>query len=154
MTMPKNSYSWHWKKLADLEVVILYRIMALRSEVFVVEQDCVYQDLDGLDEAAYHCFAIDSNDQPVAYSRVLPAGLAYSELAIGRVVTSASVRGSGLGHELLQRTLQHCEHTWGHQAIKLSAQEHLQGYYQRWGFNTISEVYLEDGIPHVAMLRK
>lgn len=147
-----TAFSWHWKFFESLDVSTLYSLLALRSEVFVVEQTCVYQDLDGLDKQAFHFYALNEQALPVAYCRVIPAGLHYSEIAIGRVVTDPSVRGIGLGHEMMQRTLEAIEKQWGPAPIRISAQEHLQGYYHHWGFEKLGEMYLEDGIPHVEML--
>jgi ElaA protein len=140
--------TWHDARFDGLAAAKLYAILALRSRVFVVEQRCAYDDIDGLDLAAHHLWAEDGGEV-VAYLRLLPAGLKYDELAIGRVVVAAEHRARGLGHELMRRALVLA----GAVAIKLSAQAHLEPFYAVYGFTRISDVYEDDGIPHVDMLR-
>jgi ElaA protein len=142
------SLTWHDASFARLPAATLYNILGLRSRVFVVEQRCVYNDIDGLDPAAHHLWAEDRG-QIVACLRLMPAGLKYAELGIGRVVVAATHRASGLGHELMRRALELA----GAVAIKLSAQAHLERFYSEHGFTRVSEVYEDDGIPHVDMLR-
>lgn len=129
-------------------------LVALRIAVFVVEQDCPYQDLDGLDMGAEHLIALDENGVLVATLRILAPGIVYYEHAIGRVVVSVSGRGTGLGHQIMKAAIAHIGGDQGiTEAIKLSAQEHLKGYYAAHGFKQCGEGYLEDGIPHIPMLR-
>ena len=147
---------WITKSFTELTTTELYQLLQLRAEVFVVEQTCYYQDLDGKDchPGALHLLGYE-DEQLVAYLRVLPEGVSYQgHLSIGRVVTHESIRGSGGGHRLLRRGVAECQAMAAHLPIKLSAQEHLQGYYGGQGFVTVSDVYLEDGINHVAMVRQ
>lgn len=143
---------WQWKSFAALSAPELYQILALRSEVFVVEQNCVYLDPDGLDQVAWHLWAHEAG-QVRAYLRVLPPGVKFAEVSLGRVISHASVRGSGLGQALLARGLQQIEQQYGQVAVRISAQLYLQRFYQGFGFQVCGEAYDEDGIPHVEMLR-
>ncbi|MEQ1744122.1 MAG: GNAT family N-acetyltransferase [Saprospiraceae bacterium] len=131
----------------------LYEIMALRQEVFVVEQNCPYLDADGRDQASWHLMARDESGKIVAYTRLLPKGLAYPDyVSIGRVVSSPAARGTGAGRETMRRSIQMCQHLFGLQPIKIGAQSYLLVFYQSLGFESTGENYLEDGIPHTKML--
>lgn len=132
----------------------MYRILALRSEVFVVEQNCAYQDLDGRDEHSFWVWAEDENGKVHAAARLLPAGISYSEISIGRVCTSMESRRSGLGKLLMEECIKQCERIWGRQAITISAQQYLLKFYNELGFVEEGEMYLEDDIPHLKMKRK
>lgn len=144
---------WVLKKFEDLSTYELYEIIQLRLEVFVVEQDCVYQDCDGKkDYESHHLLGIESN-KIEAYLRVVPPGISYKEVAIGRVITSQNVRGKGIGYELMKEGIVAVENIYGKVPIRISAQEHLKNYYGSVGFEQVSESYLEDGIPHIEMLR-
>ena len=145
--------NWTIKKFDELTLEELYAMLQLRNEVFIVEQNCVYIDIDGKDQPAWHLMAIE-NDKIVAYTRILPPGLSYSDPAIGRVVTSSSKRRSGLGRELMKRSIEACEKLFGKISISLSAQVYLQSFYESLGFIVAGEEYLEDGIPHIKMSRK
>lgn len=136
------------KSFADLSVQELYAILRLRSEVFVVEQNCVYQDLDGYDPDCLHVM-LNYNDQLAAYCRLVPPGLKYPEWSIGRVITAPSARGLGLGHTLLQAAMERI----GAQPIRISAQSHLDKFYAGHGFAAVGTPYMEDNIPHIEMLR-
>ena len=143
------------KSFNQLTIDELYELLQLRSEVFVVEQTCYYQDLDDRDRhpGALHLLGYH-NDRLGGYLRILPKGVSYPEhQSIGRVVTSDAVRGQGAGHQLLHQGVALCLSQNSELPIKISAQEHLQGYYGSQGFVTVSEVYQEDGINHVAMVR-
>ena len=144
----------HWilKKFEELTPYQLYAILQLRSEVFVVEQACVYQDVDNKDQDAYHLMGFADN-KLVAYTRLLPAGVSYKEVSIGRVVTSPSVRGTGAGRELMKQSIYNCYNLFGQVPIKIGAQLYLKKFYESFGFRQISEVYLEDGIEHIYMLK-
>lgn len=135
----------------------LYRLLQLRAEVFVVEQNCAFQDVDGLDQQAVHLMGEVSGTTGaphlLAYSRLLPAGTAFSEASIGRVVTSPVARGSGLGHTLLRQSIDTLHRLWNLQPIRIGAQAHLQSYYRQCGFEPQGDLYLEDGIEHIEMLR-
>lgn len=134
----------------------LYAIMALRQEVFVVEQHCPYLDADGHDQLAHHLMGYDKEGRLATYVRILPSGVSYLNYAsIGRVVTASFARGQRLGRPLMQAAIDQLYQLYGTATpIKLSAQAHLQGYYGSLGFVPEGETYLEDGIPHVGMLRK
>ena len=142
--------SWTLKSFEDLKVDELYQIMALRSEVFVVEQNCVYQDLDGKDQKSWHLMG-SMEGSVVAYSRLLPQGISYSDASIGRVVTSPDKRRLGLGKTLMQESMASIEKLFNTKKIRISAQYYLLDFYQSLGFVAIGESYLEDGIPHQEM---
>lgn len=130
----------------------LYDIMALRQEVFVVEQNCPYLDADGKDLQSWHLMGRNEEGKLVAYTRLLPKGLAYEDyVSIGRVVTSPSARGTGVGKILMQRSIEMCRHLFGNQPIKIGAQSYLLKFYESFGFQSTGEEYLEDGIPHTKM---
>jgi ElaA protein len=139
---------WHERSFAQLTTRELYAIIELRERVFVVEQRCVYLDADGLDPIATHVWA-EKSGALVAYLRILPAGAKFPEASIGRVIVAASERGTGLGRELMQRGIAIADGP-----IQIGAQAHLQRFYSELGFAAISDVYDEDGIPHVAMIRR
>lgn len=144
---------WRLKRFHELTVDELYNILQLRSEVFIIEQNCVYQDVDGKDQAAWHLMGIDDS-QLIAYTRILPAGISYEDPSIGRVVTLPSKRRSGLGRELMHASIAECERLFGKTPITLSAQSYLIHFYESLGFSTVGDQYLEDGIPHIKMTRK
>lgn len=141
----------HVSAFADLTADKLYDLLALRTAVFVVEQNCVYQDLDGKDRAALHVWAEDERGV-AAYARVLPAGMQGETVAIGRVVTRD--RGCGLGRLVMQRAIREAEERLGADVIRLEAQCYARGFYERLGFAAISEPFMEDGIPHMLMERR
>jgi ElaA protein len=140
---------WHDRAFDDLTRDELYAILALRARVFVVEQSCAYQDVDGLDPQCRHLWATDDGEI-VAYLRLIPPGVAYDEAAIGRVIVAQRMRGSGLGRELMRRGLAAA----GAVPVRLGAQAHLEKFYTDLGFRRVSDVYDEDGIPHIEMLRE
>ena len=144
---------WEYKSFTDLSAAALYAIMQLRSEVFVVEQNCVYQDADNKDMVSYH-LAGWHNDVLVAYCRILPAGAAFDEPSIGRVVVSQTYRATGSGRELMQRAIAKTQEQFAQNKITIGAQLYLQKFYESLGFARISDTYLEDGIPHIEMQYK
>lgn len=136
-----------------LSVRQLYAIMALRQEVFVVEQNCPYLDADGKDPDAWHLMAHTPDGQLVAYTRLLPKGVAYPEyISIGRVVTSALARGTGSGRALMHKSIVMCRLLFGDGPIKIGAQSYLLDFYGSFGFESTGKEYLEDGIPHTEMI--
>ena len=136
----------------ELSLEQLYAIMRLRQEVFVVEQNCPYLDADGLDQKSLHLMRYQNKDL-VAYTRLVPKGISYEKYAsIGRVITTQAVRGKGFGKALMMASIQQLHLHFGVQPIKISAQSHLLRFYQECGFQSTGEEYLEDGIPHTAML--
>lgn len=146
---------WVCKHHSDLGKEQLYAILQLRAEVFVVEQKCVYQDVDGqdLEGDTCHLMAWDG-DRLVAYLRLLDPELQGGDVVIGRVIIAPQARGTGLGHELMAQALKQTEKHWPEMPIYLSAQAHLQGYYGRYGFVVAGEEFLEDDIPHIGMRRQ
>lgn len=144
---------WGFVPFSELSVSELYEVLALRSEVFVVEQTCAFQDMDGADQDAMHLLGRSSAGQLQAYARCLPAGLKFKEASIGRVLTCEALRGRGAGHALMQQAIAQLHEHWGSQAIRIGAQSRLQAFYQQLGFVPAGEPYIEDGILHIEMLR-
>lgn len=148
---------WKWKTFEALSVDELYEILKARQDVFGVEQNCVYQDADDLDRYSWHLFAQSTEDvTPVkveAYLRVVRPTYKYDEPSIGRVLTSALFRGKGTGKLLMEKGVALVEAEYPGRPIRISAQQYLQAFYSNFGFKTVSEPYLEDGIPHIEMLR-
>ncbi|MCB1558899.1 MAG: GNAT family N-acetyltransferase [Alphaproteobacteria bacterium] len=139
------------KKFYDLTHDELFDIYQARAEVFVVEQNCVYQDFDEYDKQAYHIM-ISDGDNLAAYARIIPAGLKYQEHAIGRVLTLSFARGKGVGRILMEACLD-CVKRIDNGDIRISAQSYLRKFYESYGFEVVGNEYLEDGIPHLEMLR-
>lgn len=140
------------RTFAELNPFELYAYLQLRSEVFVVEQNCVYQDLDNKDQASYHVFAAHL-DRLVACARIVPSGVVYPEISIGRVIVAPAYRHQQIGHQLMSYCISQIERRFGAQPIVLSAQAHLQEFYKIHNFAPIGDTYLEDGIPHIHMIR-
>jgi ElaA protein len=143
--------TWIYKNFDELTIRELYAILQLRSEVFVVEQHCVYQDIDNKDPKSFHLMAFDG-DVLVAYSRVLPPGLSFKETSIGRVITNANYRGKGIGITLIEKAITNAISTFASKEIKIGAQLYLKKFYEQFGFVQTSEMYLEDEIEHIDML--
>ena len=140
------------KNFQVLTLEELYKILALRAEVFVVEQNCPYQDVDGKDLQSIHVLGYIKNEL-VAYARVLEQGISYREYAsIGRIVTSPSIRGNNHGHDLVDFSIKVCQKKFPGQPIKISAQAHLEKFYNAHSFKATGEAYLEDDIPHIGMI--
>ncbi len=139
------------KKFKELTLDELYDIMQLRSEVFVVEQNCVYQDIDGKDRKALHVIG-RINDNIIAYTRCFAPGYYFEEAAIGRVVVSTKYRKHDFGHKIMKASILAIQENYQTTTIKLSAQTYLKRFYETHGFNAIGEGYLEDGIPHIEMV--
>jgi len=144
---------WTFKAFDALNLQELYAVLQLRSAVFVVEQTCVFQDMDGFDDQALHLMGFEDN-QLVAYARCFAAGVKFAEASIGRVITHPECRGGGLGHLLMEQALQGVLAQWGEQAIRIGAQAHLRDFYAQHGFVDVDKPYLEDGIAHLEMLRQ
>ena len=139
------------KKFSELSIEELYQILRLRSEVFVVEQDCVYQDLDNKDQISVHIFIKEKNEI-VAYTRIFKSGDYYKNPSIGRVVVSKKDRGKELGKKIMIFSIDYIKENLKSDKIELSAQKYLDKFYKDLGFYKIGEDYLEDGIPHQRML--
>ena len=146
--------NWINLPFSELSTKQLYELLQLRVDVFVVEQQCAYSELDGKDtiEGAQHLLGYQ-NDELVACARLLPAGCNFDNPSIGRVISRSNVRGSGIGHQLIQQAIMQCHTLWPEQDIDISAQQHLVLFYAQHGFEITSEPYLEDGIPHQDMRR-
>lgn len=145
---------WSCLRFDELSTEDLYRILQLRAEVFVVEQDCAYQDVDGYDHEALHVMGQLSGTAAtslVCYTRLLSPGTKYEGASISRVITKKSVRGGGFGKALMLKSLAFCKEHWPGKVITISAQQYLQQFYIELGFKTESEPYNEDGIPHIRM---
>ena len=148
-----NTLALEWR-LATFERLVaseLYALLQLRTEVFVVEQNCVFQDMDGADDQAAHLLGTQSGEL-VAYARLFPAGIKFAEASIGRVVTRGSSRGQGLGHLLILRAIAAVQTLWGAQPIRIGAQARLKAYYSQHGFVDMGVPYIEDGIDHIEMV--
>lgn len=143
---------FYWYKFSDLTVKQLYEVLALRAEIFVVEQHCPYLDPDGKDFFSMHLLGLEKNSL-VAYLRLFLPTEIENYIAFGRVVTAKSARSKGYGKELIRELLIHCDSNYPGVRIKCSAQNYLKKFYEGFGFKTYGEIYEEDGIPHIAMER-
>lgn len=141
------------KSFEDLTKQELYSLLQLRSEVFVVEQDCVYQDIDGKDEKALHILGF-KNQKIVAYTRIFKPGDYFEFSSIGRVVVAKDERAFKYGYDIMHASIQAIETHFNEQKIKISAQAYLKTFYNNCGFKEIGEEYLEDDIPHIAMIKE
>ena len=141
------------KSFRELSVRELYDALQLRSAVFVVEQACIYQDMDGKDINALHVLGSEGGTL-LAYTRILAPGVYFKEASIGRVAVRTSARGKGLGKEIMKASILAAEQHFGKEGITLSAQSYLRKFYRELGFLEIGEEYLEDGIPHIRMVRR
>lgn len=141
------------KSFDSLTVDELYQVLALRQAVFIVEQACIFQDIDGQDADALHCLGKDKTGKIIAYTRLFAKDVSYEGyVSIGRVVTAQDVRKSGIGRGLMQFSIQHCQKLWGKEPIKIGAQSYLKKFYGSLGFEDTGIDYIEDGIPHVYMI--
>ena len=140
------------KSFSELTTNQLYELLQLRSEVFVVEQDCVYQDIDYKDQKALHVLGY-KNNKLVAYTRIFKSGDYFAEASIGRVVVAQNERNFSFGHQIMKASIKAIEDFFKEEIIKISAQQYLVNFYKSHGFIPIGEGYLEDGIPHIAMLK-
>jgi len=151
-------YNYKISEWEDLSRDELHACLRLRIDVFVVEQDCPYSELDGKDHNSLHMFSehVDiQNGNPVeAYLRIVKPGFSYKEPSIGRVAISKSARGKGLGKELMLKALKECANRWPNSGVRISAQEYLIKFYEDLGFKVSSASYLEDAIPHVQMFKE
>lgn len=153
---PAHSVQWQCKPFDALTAAELYGVLQLRSEVFVVEQACIFLDMDGSDVDALHLLGTQQQtgqgDVLVAYARLFPAGAKYAEASIGRVVTRLLARGNGLGHALIREAMAALVSQWGIQPIRIGAQARLKAYYTQHGFVDVGKPYVEDGIDHIEMV--
>ena len=157
MTHLENSMTdWQWSTFAELSGADVYEVMALRHRVFVLEQQCLYEDFDGLDADAHHLLGwrdIDGKRVLAGYLRLLAPGVKYPEMSLGRVLTNKAARGLGVGRDLLSQGIAHAERQYPGQRIRIGAQQYLEAFYGSFGFETVTPVYVEDGIAHIDMLR-
>lgn len=144
---------FRWYRWAELEPDVLYAFLKLRSDIFVVEQNCVFPDMDGIDAHCEHLCSWSPAGNLQAYLRLVPPGVKADLPSIGRVVVHAAARGTGLGRRLMQEGIRACKARYPSQPMLLSGQQHLEPFYASLGFATISAPYLEDGIWHVDMKR-
>lgn len=158
MTTPAPGMTeWQWRSFDQLTPRELYAVLAQRQHVFVLEQQCLYNDFDGLDLDAHHLLGwrdVDGRRQLAAYLRCLAPGAKYTEMSLGRVLTTTAARGGGIGRALLEQGILHAERQHPGHAIKIGAQQYLEAFYASFGFVTISAPYQEDDITHVDMLRQ
>ena len=151
--MATSPVHWHWSRFQALSLDDLYDALALRSAVFSVDQVCAYLDPDGVDRDSSHLLGRDEAGVLQAYLRVVDPGVKYVEPSIGRVITAPQVRRTGLGRRLFAEGVARCTAAWPGQGIRISAQAHLEKLYAGYGFVPVGQVYLEDDIPHLEMLR-
>jgi ElaA protein len=142
---------WICKKFCELTIEELYQVLRLRSEVFVVEQNCVFQDMDNKDQRCEHLMLWEE-DKLLAYARIVPPGISYGESSIGRIVSSPSSRGRGIGRKLVTESISTLYQLHGKRVIRIGAQYYLRDFYESFGFKQAGEIYLEDGIEHIEML--
>ncbi len=145
---------WRVCRFGELSPIELARMYRARQQVFTIEQQCIYLDADEYDEVSRHYAAWSTEHaMPLAYARLLNPGTKYAEPSMGRVLTTAPARGLGLGRDIVRRVIAHCTQIHPGMAIRISAQERLTRFYADFGFNAVGAAYLEDGIPHLEMLR-
>jgi ElaA protein len=151
--MASYFYNVTCKAFDDLTPHELYEIMRLRNEVFVLEQLCVYQDADNKDQRSHHLM-IKDNGKLIAYARLLPPGVSYPEMSIGRVISSPEYRRKGAGRLLMQKAIEGCHELFGEGPIRIGAQLYLKKFYESFGFVQAGDMYLEDNIEHIEMKRQ
>ena len=144
--------TWRIKHFNEMTAKEIYDICVLRNAVFIVEQNCPYQDIDGLDEACWHIWGHERG-KVAAYMRLIPPGITYEEASIGRVITAPDYRGTGLGNDLMRYGLEFMDKK-GYHTLRIGAQQYARPYYEKWGFVADDDGYLEDEIPHVHMVRR
>ena len=145
--------NWEFKNFSELTLESLYDIMRLRQEVFILEQNCPYLDADGKDIHSYHLLGY-LNSELVAYLRLVMPGISYDELSFGRILTSKKIRGKGVGKLLMEEGIKQSKIIYGNIPNRISAQKYLKKFYNEFGFKEIGKEYLEDGIPHIEMIKK
>ncbi len=146
-----TEFHWQVKSFEQLSPVELFDYLKLRQAVFIVEQTCAYPDIDDTDKLAHHLLGYKGG-LLVACARLIPANVTYEHPSIGRIATHAQARGSGLGRQLMTHCVSTMHDLYPGQTIKIGAQQYLENFYQSFGFETTSDVYLEDGIPHIDMV--
>ena len=153
---PQRTTEWQWSSFAQLSAYDVYAVLALRQDVFVLEQECLFRDIDDIDLQSTHLLGWQLRDgqrRLVAYLRYVPAGIAYRDASLGRVACARAARGMGLGKQLFAEGIRHADQQHPADSLRISAQQYLETFYAGFGFTTLSAPYLEDGIWHVDMLR-
>ncbi|WP_045923588.1 GNAT family N-acetyltransferase [Clostridium tetani] len=145
--------NWHLKKFEELRCEEIYKILKIRNEVFIVEQQCAYQDCDGKDKKSYHLY-LEDNGEILCYLRILPKNVSYNEVSIGRVLVNKNYRGKGIAKEMMLKAMNFIEENLNEKEIKIQAQLYLFNFYKSLGFEEVSNEYLEDNIAHIDMLYK
>lgn len=146
--------TWNLEPFQSLSPSQVYAVLRLRSRVFVLEQACLFEDADGLDQDCYHLMAHGNDGRLAAYARLVPKGLMYPHMSIGRVVTAPELRKEGLGKLLMERAITESGRVFGVASIQIGAQLYLKEFYRQFGFVVFGEPYLEDGIWHISMLKE
>ncbi len=146
--------NWIYKSFEDLTAQELYDVLKLRQDVFIIEQDCIYEDMDGFDDISNHLLAYNSDQKLIAYLRLFEAGSKYRESSIGRIIVQNDFRNTGIGKELVRKGIQHCKVLSPNSDIKIEAQAHLLKFYSDLGFIQTSDIYPVDGIDHIEMILK
>jgi ElaA protein len=147
----ENIMNWNLKKFNELTTEEIYKILKLRSEVFIIEQQCIYEDCDGKDKDSYHLY-LEDKGEIIAYLRILKRNVSYKEISIGRVLVKKSYRGKAIAKEMMQKAIRFIEEDLKEIEIRISAQAYLINFYGSFGFKRTTDEYLEDGILHVEML--
>ena len=149
-----STINWNWYQFQQLNITQLYELLKIRQDVFIIEQHCIYPDIDGLDPNCLHLLGYDGGDL-IAYMRLIPADFHPSgNIALGRIISLATKRGTGIGKTMMQQAMEYTAEHYPQQDVQLAAQYYLRGFYQNFGFSSISEPYDEDGIRRIDMLRK
>ena len=143
--------NWILLTFDQLSTRQLYSLLELRSDIFIVEQNCAYPDIDGKDQKAYHLLGYNRENILVAYLRILAPGISFIDACIGRVVVRTAYRKGGIGSQLMTTGIEHCRKLYPETGIRISAQAHLVEFYSSLSFKKVSDVYIEDGVPHVQM---
>lgn len=144
---------WEARFFSELTGAEMHALLKLRQNVFIVEQKCIYPDIDVYDQHAMHVFLTDQKQDMVAYARLLDPGVRFHEPSVGRVAVALSERGNGIGRMLMEKTLEQSEYLYPMKSNRISAQMHLKDFYASFGYEQVSDEYDEDGIPHIEMLR-
>lgn len=154
MTNPKNlnDLQWQCASFAELSNLQLHAIYQARAAVFVIEQNCVYQDVDGKDPLSHHLTAWTPEGEVAAYLRIVPAGISFDEASLGRVISTQDWRGTGVGKQLIANGIKTLHALYPAAPVRIGAQAYLEKFYGSFGFETVSDIYLEDDIPHIEML--
>lgn len=140
-----------YRSISEYEPVHLYEVVKLRQDIFIIEQNCIYDDIDGLDYVSAHLLLLGDDNNLIGYLRLVPAGKKFEELSLGRIAIKKKYRGKGLGTKLIKKGLAIAKN-WGETSVRIEAQAHLEKYYADLGFKTTSEIYDVDGIPHIQMM--